>query len=78
MVTRLIKTVKMQMVEERYGGKDIRVVLQDAYVEHKTGVAVAAALGISRMTLGEWHRILGIKAKTIKMWRSYTHDDAHR
>lgn len=46
-------------------GKPVEVVLRDAFKQHGTQSAVAAALGVSQSTISLWLLRLGLTQKTI-------------
>ncbi|MBZ0280752.1 MAG: hypothetical protein K8L97_08415 [Anaerolineae bacterium] len=65
MPTRRVKTFLMQLVEHNYPGKTIEQIMIDAYREHGTERAAAAALGITQQSFNAWKFRLGLEDKLL-------------
>jgi hypothetical protein len=54
------KTAQMVEIEERFGGRDIRLVIRDLYNEHGSQRVVAETLGLEQSTITYWALRLNI------------------
>ena len=60
-LARLPKTALMRSVERSQGGRDIRLILIDLYNQLGSQAAVAAALGLTQVTVQRWFGRCGIQ-----------------
>ena len=63
-LARLPKTALMRSVERAHAGRDIRLILMDAYNQLGSQAAVAAALGLTQVTVQRWLARCGIQTVT--------------
>jgi len=54
----------MQELEHAHSGRDIRLILQDAYRDERGIVNAAKALGIDESTFSKWVKDLGGKIRS--------------
>jgi hypothetical protein len=53
-LARLSKTARMRAIERAHAGRDIRLILIDLYNQLGSQAAVAAALGLTQVTVQRW------------------------
>jgi|GEM_PF-3285575 len=63
-LARLPKTARMRAVERAHAGRDIRHILIDLYNQLGSQAAVAAALGLTQVTVLRWFGRCGIQTAT--------------
>jgi len=63
-LARLAKTALMRSVERAHAGRDIRLILMELYNQLGSQAAVAAALGLTQVTVQRWFARCGIQTVT--------------
>ncbi len=61
---RLPKTAQMRAIERAHAGRDIRLILIELYNQLGSQAAVAAALGLTQVTVLRWFNRCGIHTAT--------------
>ncbi len=57
---RKAKTLLMQLLEIRFGGREVETLMVEAFQQHGTEHAAAVQLGITQQTFNAWKYRLGI------------------